>query len=288
MKSTKRLRQILQEGKVTIAAGAYDSLSAKLVAGAGFKLLNTTGLSISASLIGKPDAGYLTLTQNLMAVKGIVESVDIPVVSDVDTGYGNAINVMHTVMEFEKCGAAGLSIEDQVEPKRCPVSVSNAVESISIEEMAGKIKAAVDARRDPDFVIIARTDARGEEAIRRGQAYAEAGADMIKPTSKAFDSLADLKKFISLMHKPVWISMVGWIGAKLGIADFAATNCRIASFALVPILTAARAIQEALKIVREKGASQELAGNMFTISDLQNLMGMPQVLDWEEKYLSRR
>ncbi len=281
----KKMRRILASDQVCAAAGAYDALSAKLVEAAGFAVVNTTGLSISASFLGKPDAGYLTMTDNLAIVRNVVEAVDIPVISDVDTGYGNAVNVFHTVRQFEKCGAAGISVEDQVEPKRCPASVTNAVPIVSVEEMTGKIKAAVDARIDPDFLIVARTDARGNEAVERGQRYAEAGADMIKPTSKAFNSLALLLEFQKQMPIGVWISMVTWLGEKLTLADLAGTKCKVASFALVPVMVAAKAIRDALQDIRNTGSIRDVAGKMFTIEELANLMGMPAVLALEEKYL---
>jgi methylisocitrate lyase len=287
MKSTKKMRELLKEGRVLLAIGAYDAFTAKIIQDLGFEFINTSGFGISASHIGKPDAGYLTLTENLSVVRNIVGSVSIPVISDVDTGYGNAINVARTVKEFESIGVAGVSIEDQIEPKRCPSSVVGPVEIISKEEMVGKIKAACDARNDPDFLILGRTDARGEEAIERARAYAEAGADMVKPTSKGFNDLDGLKRFMEGVGKPVWIIMSGWLEATHTIKDFEGTRCRVISYAGVALFSAFSAIRKALMKVRETGTTKDLLKEIPTPKEVAEFLGMSKVKEMEEKYLPR-
>jgi carboxyvinyl-carboxyphosphonate phosphorylmutase len=177
----RRLRQLLEQGRPLVLPGAYDALSARLVEAAGFEGVYMTGFGVAASTLGRPDVGLLGLAEMAEEAGRVVAAVTVPVVADADTGYGNAINVIRTVHEYERAGVAGLHIEDQVLPKRCGHLDGKQV--VPLEEMTAKIRAAVDARRDPDLVLIARTDARAVEgldrAVERAAAYAEAGADVL-------------------------------------------------------------------------------------------------------------
>src|SRR5246127_1422574 len=179
MTPRKKMRELIPRRGYTMAAGAYDPLTAKLVEQAGFEAVYLTGGGYSRAN-GYPDLGLLTLSENVRFIGLTVESVAIPVIADADTGYGNAINVIRTVREYEKSGVAAFHIEDQVSPKKC--GHYEGKEVIATAEMVGKIHAAVDTRRDPDLVIIARSDARAVEglqaAIDRVNAYLEAGADV--------------------------------------------------------------------------------------------------------------
>ena len=184
-----RLRELLARPEPLVAPGAYDALSARLVEQAGFDVVYMTGFGTTASLAGRPDVGLLTGTEMVDNARRIAAAVDVPVIADADTGYGNAINVVRTVQAYEQAGVAGIHLEDQVMPKKCGHMSGKAV--IPADEMAGKIRAAVEARRDPDFLLIARTDAAAVEglaaAIDRGRAYADAGADVLfveAPTSE--------------------------------------------------------------------------------------------------------
>jgi methylisocitrate lyase len=278
----------LLEGKgIVVAPGAYDTLSARIIESAGFDAMITSGLGISASYIGKPDTGLITLTENLTVVRNIVEAVDIPVLADADTGYGNAINVIRTVEAFEKAGAAGISIEDQVEPKKCPAIASHAVPLIHPQEMIGKIKAALDSRKDPDFIIAARTDAHGNEALERAHAYAEAGADIIKPTSNAFGSPEGLRRFVRLVEKPVWIMMMRWIEESLTVKDLDEASVKIVSFPVDAVLVAARAIRGAMEEIRREGTNRTFRNNRMTIAEFKDLLGMERITSLEEKYLPK-
>ena len=159
----------LRQGKTVWAAGVYDALSAKLAEAAGFPALMTSGFAISASLLGQPDVEVYTMTENLSVARNVSNSVSIPVVADTDTGYGNAINVMRTVREFEQAGLNALIFEDQEVPKRCPAAAA-VIEILPVMESAAKIRAAVRARQDPNLIIIARTDALTEaDAIERAK-----------------------------------------------------------------------------------------------------------------------
>src|SRR5678816_2858786 len=184
MRQTTRLRELLRSGRSLLVPGCYNALSARILAEVGFPAVYMTGYGTSLSLLGMPDAGLATMTEMHLNARYIAGAVSVPVIADADNGYGNAINVIRTVREYVGTGVAGIHIEDQAIPKRCGHVAGRQV--IPIEEAAGKYRAAAQARdeADPDFILIARTDARGahggslDEAIRRANAYLEAGADM--------------------------------------------------------------------------------------------------------------
>lgn len=175
------LRSTLSDGRSRLVVSAYDALTARTAEAAGFEILHVTGFGSAAALTGGPDIGLVTMTETVEVTRRICDAVERPVIADADCGYGNPLNVMRTVRALEAAGAAGLHLEDQVTPKRCGHMAGKAV--IPTAEMVAKIAAAVDARRDPDFVIIARTDARAPEgldaALERARAYAAAGADVL-------------------------------------------------------------------------------------------------------------
>ncbi|MFY9416847.1 MAG: isocitrate lyase/PEP mutase family protein, partial [bacterium] len=171
MKKTTMLRKLLASKEILVAPGAHDVMTAKIIEQAGFNAVYMTGYGASATILGRPDVGLLTLTEMATQARNIANAVNIPVIADADTGYGNVVNVMRTVREYEKAGVACIQLEDQVAPKRCGHMLGRDV--IPMEEMVAKIRAAVEARQDPDLMIMARTDARTnygiEEAIRRGK-----------------------------------------------------------------------------------------------------------------------
>src|SRR5438067_3096917 len=182
MRVTSRLRELLAGPELVVAPGAYDGLSARFIAQAGFSLVYMTGFGAAASVLGQPDVGLLSMSEMVGTAAALAAvSGDLPLIADADTGYGNPINVRRTIHEYERAGVAGLHIEDQVWPKKCGHMEGKQV--IPRDEMVQKIRAAVDARQDPDFVIIARTDANAvyglEDALHRGLAYRQAGADII-------------------------------------------------------------------------------------------------------------
>src|SRR5260370_11110515 len=182
MRTTTRLRTLLAGPDVLVAPGAYDALSARLIAQAGFQAVYMTGFGAGARSLGQPDVRLVTMSEMVSRASALAAVTgDLPLIADADTGYGNPVNVRRTIREYERAGVAGLHIEDQVWPKKCGHMEGKQV--IHIDEMAQKVRAAVDARQDPDFVIIARTDANAvnglEDALCRGRAYREAGADVI-------------------------------------------------------------------------------------------------------------
>ncbi|HVO87864.1 MAG TPA: isocitrate lyase/PEP mutase family protein [Casimicrobiaceae bacterium] len=203
-----RLRQLLRDARPLVSPGVYDGYSVRLVEAMGFKTAATTGSGLSNTLLAQPDIGILSLLENVDACRHLARSVSIPLTADADTGYGNAVTVFHTVQYFEEAGVVGINLEDQVMPKRC--GHMRGKEIVSTAEMCKKIEAAVKARKDPDFVINARTDSIAiggiDEAVARARAYAAAGADMIYPD--AIRSEDDIKRIVEAVpNLPVNINM---------------------------------------------------------------------------------
>lgn len=257
MQQRKWLRERLAARQTIFAAGAYDALSAKLIEAAGFEAILTSGFGISASFLGKPDVELYTMTENLAVVRQVVNTVDIPVVADCDTGYGNAVNVMRTVREFETAGVAAVILEDQVVPKRCP-AIANRIEVIPTGEGVAKIRAAVEARRDPDLVIIARTDAGSEaEAQERARAYVAAGADMVQPISKTMTDGAMLRRFKAAAGVPVSLQVLGWLEKDLTPEDLQEI-AGLVVFPLVPLMTVAQAMITNLKVLAQTRSTRGL------------------------------
>lgn len=204
----KRMRNLLRDERTVISPGVYDGYSILMVEAMGFKTAGVSGSALSNSLIGQPDIGIMSLRENVDACRHFARSVSIPLMADADTGYGNAVSVYHVVQYFEEAGIVGINIEDQVWPKRC--GHMNGKELISAREMAAKIEAAVKARKDPDFIINARTDAIAvegiDETIERLKIYAAAGADMIYPDAVRDED--DIKRVVeALPDVPLNIGM---------------------------------------------------------------------------------
>ena len=204
----KRLRELVEAEEILILPGAYDALSAKLVQAAGFRAVYLTGYGQSASKLGEPDVGLMCMSEMAERTRDIAMAVDIPVACDADTGFGSPVNVIRTVREYERAGAAAIQLEDQTMPKKCGHMLGRQV--VPAEEMAEKIRAAAAARGDPDFLIIARTDARTEhgidEAIRRGRLYEEAGADII--FIESLETVDEMKRVNREIRKPTIANMV--------------------------------------------------------------------------------
>jgi methylisocitrate lyase len=259
-------------------AGCYDALSAKMVESAGFEAVLTSGFGIAASFLGKPDVELYTMTENLAVVRQVVNTVQIPVIADCDTGYGNVVNVMRTVREFEQVGVAAVIFEDQVAPKRCP-AVAAKVEVIPIVEGVARIRAAVEARRDPDLVIIARTDSDSEaEAIERARAYVEAGADMVQPISKTMKDGAMLRRFGAAANVPVSLQVLGWLERDLTPKDLEEI-AGIAFFPLTALMTAANAIMANLKALRAARSTQGLPMACMDHKDFAELLDFSKIVD---------
>jgi len=286
----QRLRARLTSGPVIVAPGIYDAYGARLVEQAGFEAAYMTGNGVSASLLGRPDVGLVDLTLITDHARRVASCVDIPLICDADTGYGNAVNVRRTVQEFEAAGVAAIHIEDQVSPKRCG-QLPGARPVIGLDEAAGKIAAAVAARRDPDFIIIARTDsaeAHGlDEAIRRGKAYLEAGADVIFVEMKSGPTiLDDLKRITSSIAAPCLVNMGA--GGRLDTLDFVGIGrlgMRIAIYPGLARAAAGYAIGEALTVLRSEGSLSTMSGRLFGLKEYNEALKLDEIEQWEGKYL---
>ena len=286
----KRLRARLTSGPLIVAPGIYDAYGARFVEQAGFEAVYMTGNGVSASLLGRPDVGLVDLTLIANHARRVAACVDIPLICDADTGYGNAVNVRRTVEEFEAAGVAAIHIEDQLSPKRCG-QLPGARPVIVLGEAVGKIEAAVAARCDPDFIIIARTDSADghglDEAIRRVKAYVKAGADVAFVELKSSPTLLDdLKRVASEVAAPCFVNVDG--GGKLGeltAAEIEQLGLRIAIYPGLARGAAGFAIREALGALKRDGNIRAVRGRMLSSQEYNEALGLSDIEAWERKYL---
>jgi methylisocitrate lyase len=283
-KATKEFRDRVVNQKTVWSAGAYDALSARFIQGAGFDAVMTSGFGVSASHLGLPDAELYTMSENLAVVRNVTNVVDIPVIADIDTAYGNAINAMRTVREFEATGVSAVIMEDQVSPKRCPICVGG-VEVVALEEAVGKIRAAAAARTNPNMLIIARTDVTTEaEAIERGKAYVAAGADIIQPISKCFNSIEGLRALRQAVGVPLSLQVLGWLEKKLTPKEIESV-AGMATFALVPLMSAAAALQENLAQLYKDKSSANLPRPVMAHDPFVEFIGFKEIEAQQLEYL---
>jgi len=285
MSPRQALRQLIAAPGYTMVPGAYDTLTARLVEQAGFTAVYLTGGGYSRAS-GYPDLGLLTLTENVRFIGLTVEAVQIPVIADADTGYGNAVNVIRTVREYEKSGVAGFHIEDQVSPKKC--GHYEGKEVISRAEMVGKIKAAVDTRRDPDLVIIARSDARAIEgldaAIDRVNAYLEAGADV--GFVEAPQTVEELRIVGQRVRGPALVNV--FEGGKTPMLNRSALEAMGFRLGIYPSQThraAIRAAQRVLRALHEDGDTTRIEPDLATFQDREDAVGTEHWRELEERYM---
>ncbi|MDQ0285381.1 carboxyvinyl-carboxyphosphonate phosphorylmutase [Desulfofundulus luciae] len=293
MKQTTKLRQLLKRsqvgGPILLLPGAHDVLTARIIEKTGFEAVYMTGYGTAASMLGKPDVGLLSMSEMVMRVGHMASAVNIPVIADGDTGYGNAVNVMRTVREYEKAGAAAIQLEDQVMPKKCGHMLGRDV--IPVEEMVGKIKAAVDARTDSDFVIIARTDARTrygiEEAIARGKAYEEAGADVLFIESP--ESIEEMRLITSSFRVPVLANMLEKGRTPLLSArELQKLGYHIALYPVSSTYVIAKAVSELMQVLKEEGTTRSMLDRMITFEEFNTFIGLPEIRELERKYATGR
>ena len=290
MKKTTQLKELISADEILVMPGAYDCLSAIMIQNAGFKAVQMSGYGFAACLLGQPDCGLLTFTEVLNHTRNIVRAVDIPVMADGDTGYGNVVNVVRTVQEFEEAGCAGVNLEDQVWPKRC--GHMSGKEVIPMDEMVAKIRAAAWARKDQDFVINARTDARQkygpEEVVRRAKASWEAGADLI--FLEAPQSQEELSYYASqLVPLGIRISANMLDGGRTPLSTFKeleALGYSRCSVPVMPTYAAAMGLKKALEKMMEDGHNQNLDDLIIPFSDFNKLIGLPEIRDLEERFLT--
>jgi len=286
MRQTSVLRQLLAGASIVVAPGAHDALTAKIIEKTGFPAVYMTGYGQAASHLGKPDVGLLTMTEMVARAANIVEAVTIPVIADADTGFGNAVNVMRTVREYEKAGVAAIQFEDQVAPKKCGHMTGRQV--VPQAEMVGKIKAAADARRDADLIIIARTDARTvhgiEEAISRAKAYEEAGADLLFIESP--ESVAEMKQITASFTVPLLANMVeGGRTPLVPVQELADIGYKLVIFPTASTYTVTLAITRLMENLKQTGTTAGMLDQMVTFTEFNELIGLPQIREYENQYV---
>jgi 2-methylisocitrate lyase-like PEP mutase family enzyme len=291
MRATTCLRELLRSTPL-IVPGCYDALSARVLERAGFPAVYMTGYGTSLALLGLPDAGLATMSEMHLNARYIANAVAVPVIADADNGYGNAINVMRTVREYIQTGVAGIHIEDQIIPKRCGHVAGRQV--IPLEEAVGKVRAAAAVRRelDPDFVLIARTDARGahggslDEAIRRAHAYLDAGADLAfveGPTS-----LDEVARVCREVRGRVFYNQTG-VSPRLTPAQMAELGIAVTILPGATLRVALQAIWDFATALRQEGPAAEARfAERFRdhpVGDLHTFAGFDQIRAWEEAFL---
>ncbi|HEX9820155.1 MAG TPA: isocitrate lyase/PEP mutase family protein [Methylomirabilota bacterium] len=291
MRATTRLRQLLTDPPMLVP-GCYDAMSAKVLERAGFPAVYMTGYGTSLALLGLPDAGLATMSEMHLNARYIANAVRVPVIADSDNGYGNAVNVIRTVREYIQTGVAGIHIEDQAIPKRCGHVAGRRV--IPIEEAVGKYRAAAAVRRDldPDFVVVARTDARGahggslDEAIRRANAYLEAGADMAfveGPTS-----LDELRRVCREVRGPIFYNQTG-VSPRLSTAQTKELGIAITILPGAMLRVSLQAMWDFATGLRAEGPAAEARfAERFKdhpVGDLHTFAGFDQIRAWEAEYL---
>jgi len=281
-----RLRALLDSAQMIVAPGAFDPLSARLVEEAGFPAVYMTGFGTSAALLGRPDVGLLTMTEMVGNAGRIAACVDIPVIADADTGYGNPVNVIRTVGAYEAAGVAGIHIEDQVAPKKCGHLDGKLV--IPAAEMAAKIRAAVEARTQPEFVIIARTDARAveglERSLQRGRMYREAGADVL--FIEALTSEAEAEEAVRAF--PGVPLLFNWAeGGKtppISLDRLKELGYKIVIFPISTLLAATGAMRRILQEIARAGTPAAAMRELPAFAEFVDFIGLPQVREAEQRY----
>jgi 2-methylisocitrate lyase-like PEP mutase family enzyme len=296
MRGSTILRKDLNKRRLLVKPSAFDALSAKIIENAGFKVMGITGYGASIAMLGKADAGFITLTEMINLTRNVTGATRVPVICDADTGFGNAINVLRTTEEFIKAGAAGFHMEDQVAPKRCGHVAGK--ELISIEEAVGKIRAADRVRQelDPDFLLIARTDARGavggslDEVIHRGKAYMDAGADMIFPDGLI--NVEELERCLEEINAPIHYNM-----AALGVSAYVPLS-RLEEIGVSIVSNPAGLLRAAMKAMWDYAHGFAADGTDFMkksddgyaghpTENLHAFVGFPEIRRLEEEFLPK-
>lgn len=281
------LKERLSQDEILVVPGAYDAFTAKLIEASKFESVYLSGAGVSYTLLGQPDTGLVTQTQMLDKINSIGNAITLPIIADGDTGYGNAINVIQTVQNYEKAGAMAIQLEDQQFPKRCGHLAGK--ELLDAEEMAGKIKAAVDARRSDEFLIIARTDALSvlglEEATRRGRLYVEAGADVLfvesPRTEKELETIGQ-----AFPEVPLMANMVE--GGKTPLLSAQELEGMGYSLVIYPNSLTRRFAQAGLNLLSElntSGTTREMLNEMMPFQELNQILGIEALREMEKTYL---
>ena len=287
MNSRQMLKQLLKRDRLLVAPGCFDGLSARLVEEAGFEAAYLSGGAVARSM-GIPDIGLVTMSEVIERAAQVVSAVKIPVIADADTGYGNAVNLVRSVKEFERTGVAAIHIEDQITPKRC--GHLDGKEVIPMAEMEKKLEAALASRSDPDFCIIARTDARGvhglEDAIRRGRAFAKLGVDAVfveAPQSEA--ELEEIPR--ALPNVPLLVNVFkGGKTPMLPVERLQQMGYRIAIYPSETQRAAIHAMRQALGLLKREGTTEKMDDALTTFKERDKVVGLDEWQQLEKQYLA--
>lgn len=292
MKKTTQLRQLLERGEILVAPGCFDALTAMIIGKTGFSAAYLSGYGLSAGLLGMPDAGFATMTEVHMVARYVANATNIPVIADSDTGYGNAVNVTRCVREYIQTGIAGIHLEDQVTPKRCGHVAGK--ELIPIEEAVGKYRAAAKTRDeyDKDFILIARTDARGalggglDEAIKRANAYLDAGADIA--FVEAPTSIEEVERIVKEVKGPLFYNCTG-ISPLLSVEELQNLGFSIVIYPGAGLAATLNSVYDLMVDIKNRGtkAMMEFAKNRegHPLQDANAFLGFPEVRMLEEQFL---
>lgn len=286
MSTRKKLKELVAARRGILVPGAFNALSARVIADLGFEAIYVTGAGVTNMWFGMPDQGFMGLAEIAEHTARIRDAVDVPLLVDADTGFGNALNVYHTVRTLERAGADCIQLEDQVAPKRCGHFSGKAV--ISTEEAVSKIKAAADARRDADLLIMARTDAAAvhgfEAALERAEQFAEAGADML--FVEAVTTEAEIRALPQRLRTPQLMNMV--IGGKtpiFGAQELGALGFSIVLYANAALQGAVMGMQKTLTVLRDEKQVLESSGLVAPFAERQRLVGKPEWDALEKRYV---
>jgi 2-methylisocitrate lyase-like PEP mutase family enzyme len=287
MNSRQLLKQLFKRDRLLVAPGCFDGLSARLVEEAGFEAAYLSGGAVARSM-GIPDIGLVTMSEVIDRAAQVVAAVKIPIIADADTGYGNAVNLVRSVREFERTGVAAIHIEDQITPKRC--GHLDGKEVIPLAEMEKKLQAALASRSDPDFSIIARTDARGvhgfDDAIRRGRAFAELGVDAVfveAPQSEA--ELEEIPR--ALQNVPLLVNVFkGGKTPMLPIERLQQMGYRIAIYPSETQRAAIHAMRQALGLLKREGTTEKMDDALTTFKERDKVVGLDEWQQLEKQYMA--
>ncbi len=278
---------MINREKILVVPGGFSPIVGMIAEQIGFEAMYMSGYGVSAYKLGMPDVGLMTMPEALETARAMARAIHIPLICDVDTGYGNALNVLRTVGEFESIGVAGIQIEDQVWPKRC--GHMEGKELIPAERMVGHLHAALDARQDKDFIIIARTDARTvlgfDEAIRRANLYAQAGADVIFVESPV--SMKEIEDIPRRIKAPLMINMSE--GAKTPLVtskELQDLGYRVVIWPSSSTWAVGKAIEVVLRELRDKGTTAGVMEKMMVFPEFNKLLGLEKVMSLQKKYTS--
>jgi 2-methylisocitrate lyase-like PEP mutase family enzyme len=285
MEKAEMIRRHLKERRQLILPGVYDALSAKIACRAGFEAIFITGYSLSATVLGEPDFGVLTQTEMLQAAHRICAVSDVPVIVDADTGYGNAINVVRTVEELIRVGAAGMFLEDQIWPKRCGHMKGKQV--VPLDEYMTKLRAAIEVRKSSPFYIVARTDARQalglSEAISRGRAFKDAGADAI--FIEAPESADEMKEIARHVPGPLVANMLErGVTPLMGPRELQELGFELVVWPLAPLYSVAKSLTDVYSTLRREGSTKSILDKLMPFDEFNEIVGLNEKYALDERF----